>query len=464
MPTTQPETIPAEELPVEELPAEEVIVTPEPDMTELALRRLGYSVAAELPEEDELVVDPELPPEEAEVAAELPPEELPPEAPVVRAKRRAVPAVVPQASNQDIIKGLTEALRQSRDTPAPAVAAAAQTIALPKLNEYDADEVELAEFAAKTMPDKYAGAGSKALEYINKRDRKISEIIKEEGEFDPNSDDYRAFVTQNRPVISVGDRSKLTRERIKQEVMAEATRHFDEKQKEIDRKIRQIESTPKIKHALSESMKTALSVDDDAVKAYLEDPNKSMEDNPFETPVIMHVEKEAQSMTSEFLNIASGLIDPDSSNPLHVKLNEFIENQGKLIDAAPEERRVTSDGKVLVSRSQYARLSAEGSPNLGRYTPLSDSQVTTLMGEYHKNLLSGYLKTNRDRLTKAGYQRAAKAPPAAVTPQKVVAAAPVGATNKPKVAPRAVAAPRSAPAAPASSSGSAPHLKALGYS
>lgn len=473
MPDKQPDPAPGETPGATPPAAETPPAIEQTDITNLALNRLGYELENELPPEAPAAApeptpegeaapaaDPDAPAAAGETpaevpAAEAPPVATPPAAPVVVAKaKKKLPAPpVPAAPTAaEIIKGVTDALR----APAPAAAAPTPTAPVePELNDIDKADLELARYAAEAMPEKYKGFDAKVLQFVKERDAKIQEILAEDGTFDPNGDAYQKFIRERRPVYQGADRTRLTERRIKDEATKEADARIAASEKKYERQLRRLEATPKILAEVNRSTEELLAIEDEAVKAFKEDPTKAADINPFEAPIIATAANDVRAMTEEYLKIANDLVEPDAANPVHVGVSNLVRKQGEILDQMPESQRLAKDGRVYVSRETFAKLPAA---ERGRFATFDDAQVVVLIREFGKQVVNARLKDVRARLEKAGYKRQA----ATVAPVGAVKTTPAAPAQRPANAPKATSTPATAaPQKPVVRS-SSPHLKALG--
>lgn len=466
-----PETTatPAVETPPEEL-----------DVTATALKRLGFVLDDELPPDETPPETPEgdgegegtgdaNPPGSDDTPPENP-EETPtaPETPAAEEPRKTVKRKAPPPaplSAADIARAVAEALgnkgKPEEEVRKPIVADPEES-----LPEYDREELSLARFAAEVMPDKYKGMDQKYLSYLQKRDAKIAEIIKEEGEFDPQSEDFQKFVREHRPNFQGTDRQKVIKEQVKRETLSEADKRLQEREKKWERKIRELEVGPTIPKKLNEVQEYMLDLDDEAVKQFKSDPAKAADNNPIETPLIEGAVRDVAEMTKEYLRVANGLTDPSDDNPVHGALANFISHQGKLLDAIPEDKRVRADGRILVSRERMHQLVQSKSPQVASYCTFDDDMVVDMLREFGKQSIKTRLAETRARLEKAGFKRTVAAPVNTPAPTGAEAAAkpaaPVAQKPKPPQPPKAGASPTPPPPVKGGTKTVAPHLKALG--
>lgn len=443
------------------------------DILSTGLARLGYSLGDELPVDPPATEPPETPAETpevpetpaatepaapAETPAETPAEPPPEPEPERRPKRKVKP---PQPSVDEIVNRAVDRIKQA--TVPPATPPAPPPVDdLASLSDVDREEVELARFAAKAMPGKYGDMERKIRDFVDSRNKKVAEIIRENGEFDPNDEEYRKWVGSVRPNYSGADRNKLITERIKHETEESFERKYAEREKKLQREIKKVEAAPVIASAARETYQEIVGIDDDVAKAVAADPAKAIENNPFEAPTVLKNAQDTTKMVEEYMRISSGIIDADAQNPIHVGLDHLIAAQGRKLDAMPQDKRVAPDGRVWVSRDAYFKMREANDPNLSSYRTFEDRDVVTLIREFGKSVTVRQLSDIREKLAKSGYKREPSAAAPSGAPKAVVPPVAPAAPKKP-TAPKA-ASPASSPSIGAPGEASPAWMKSLGYS
>ncbi len=236
------------------------------NIAKMGLSRLGYAIAeaqpppAKEPEPEKEEPADEQKPEghdaeatppsdaaaEQSKAAEPAPADAAPAAEQPKRKLKKVDPPKPAATIDDI-KEIVSQLAQRPAATAPAAAApASQKPTEPELQPQDREEFELAKFAEQADPEKYRGMSQRWLEFVQKRDAFAAAKIKEDGEFDPNSDEFKQFVEQNRPGYQRGDRRKLEVAKIEDGAVQRARKEFEKEKVELRREIAKSTTVPQI--------------------------------------------------------------------------------------------------------------------------------------------------------------------------------------------------------------------------
>ena len=319
-----------------------------------------------------------------------------------QAKKQEQPAQ--QLSAGDVA---AEVLRLQQEQQAKAAAANAPK--KPTLAPDDQQELELAEYASGKKKDKYGDLPTKLTEYFQRRDEFLSEKAKEFGgrnspdfaEF-LHGEEYKTFVSDNRPGLTRADRADLERQRIRDEADSRADERVRETERKLRREIDAIKLAPVIEKKVNEALGELLSAEDEAVKAYQADPTKALNEMKLEASEVEQTAAGLRLVTEEYLNIHHGLKDPVQGNAIHDFLDKFVSEQGRQLDAKPEADRVRN-GKILVSPIKYYELEKAGKAS--GYETFSDSDVVTMLANFTKNTLPARLNTIRKDLESSGYRR-----------------------------------------------------------
>lgn len=323
--------------------------------------------------------------------------------------------------------GTKAALAESK--PAAPVAAA-PAVAEPTLSPDDQSDLEIAAYAASKMTDKYKDIDAKMKAWFTARDQFIEAKAKEFGgakspEFREflEGEDFKDFIKANRPTINPRDRKTLEHEKIKDEVTAAAKREQAEMEKKFKRELAAIKLEPQIEARTSEVVEELLTGDDEVVKAFKENPDAALESFPIEAKEVHQITSSIQNATKEYLRVANGLADGDAKNPLHVWMNDFITEQGRVLDKQPTEKRLREDGRLLVSHMTYDELVKKDPAAAKKYATFTNDDVVFMLTELGRKTINGKLKEVRGVLEKSGYSRAKPAPVATDDAAKAAAAA-----------------------------------------
>jgi hypothetical protein len=334
----------------------------------------------------------------------------PEEQPKPKLKRRTK-SDNPAISKDDIIAAVKEAVRPAKAEEPPKAPVDPEEFA--DLAPQDRDVLKLAKWAEENANEK--GLVSQHLSWIKARDKVVARMTADGGRFDPSSEEWREFLTENPPPINADKRIE-----IKTEMAATAAerraeermrKEIEEREKKLRREVNEMKLRPHIEKAAKETVDYILEDDDDVFKAVKEDPKKAIEDNPLEAPKVLAVAHDIRRVTEEFLAVANELKDYDDNDPAHRWVATFVEDQGKKLDALPAEKRMRG-GKILVSRQTYHDMVQANSPDLAKVETLSRQDIVTLLQDFGKNEAKRQVNEVRQSLEKSGYSRKQ---PAAIT-------------------------------------------------
>jgi hypothetical protein len=332
----------------------------------------------------------------------------------------------------------------------------------------DRKAIELAEYAAKIDP-KYAELPQKQRAFLATRNNHITEWLKENqvapgseefGEY-LNSAEYRSFVRSASPQITPLEREAIRERMIEDRTVAKMRHETAATQAEFERKLLRVELSPAIKQAADEVAANVIDIEDDAVKAFKDNPQAAYESNPAETPIINVFAEKARKLTAEYLEIDRGITMPDGTNPVHVELDKFIEGQGRLVDEL--EKPIMRNGKQVVSPAKYRELRNRRDPLIAKYEPLNSRDIVVLIQQAHKSGIESELKRVRDTLAKSGYARAPKPSSLSASDSASAAAATKPAPKEPVHSPKSIATRAPGPSGKPAAKPPTTMMKALGY-
>lgn len=296
--------------------------------------------------------------------------------------------------------------------------------------------LELAQFAARTSPEKYKDMEAKEINFITKHREYVQSVVNEKGTWtteDAQSDEYQKLLRQHKPVYQSGDREELLIQRGVEKGLSVAEKRFNEELKARDQKLADMEIRPQITKVLNTIEDDILSVlDKDVAAAIKASPSKAAEESSIEAAIAITVIADTQASASEYLKLAKKSIEYDENNSVHKKLVGFIQKQGEYLEQIPEANR-QRDGKTLVSRARWATIPKEQRPN---YCTFDDGDVLDMLAVSGRNYVTSAVKVAHEKIEKSGYERKG------TTPAKPATAAAPAATSAPpaeKPAPAAAA-------------------------
>lgn len=312
----------------------------------------------------------------------VPPAPTPAPAPQPPATPPPAPAPAPVNSDEEYIKGLSEAQRE---------------------------ELELARYAESKHPE-MKGKANEVLAYF----KKVDEFALKHPDLTPESDEFKQFVANNQPKFS--NRRALEVSRIKDQAVDEAAQKLrketDDKLAEIRRKTYELETRPKVEKAVKE-FEEALTSGQYAVPEGVSDIgnevakrikevgyDKALKEYPVEAPLI----KQSMAAAQEYLNIMNGLATVDFNNPTHSWLADFVEQQGNFFAQNAKPAQKVVDGRTFLPRAQFSELARTNPKEATRHWTFTDAQILEMIAV--NGLVAAHSEVQR--LEQAGFKRERK--------------------------------------------------------
>lgn len=376
----------------------------------------------------------------ADKKTETPPvASTPPAAPPEAPKKK--PIEVQKAKPiEEIVEGVVR--RIVKETPPEAAAPAPKkeepatgdpdAAFVESLDEDQKEAFELAQYAAKAMPDKYGNMPKRTVEYLKKVDSYIDEKRKEDPEWDPENDEsFATFIEENRPTYQAGDRKRLERQQIADEVRADVKKEFLPQIEESKRITRAQELKPEIEKAAQSYVETIAQrfVPDDkspfsgvlkvvSEKGFTDDGWKEARQvDPLAAATAQTFMNQAQSLGREYLELVSGVSDQVQFNPkapittaanqkaiMQQRLFGFIDQQEALFAQQGGDMRVIN-GKSFVPRRELAAMPPS---EQAKHWTLGHSDVLDMLAVEASRQAEIALKTEIQRREAEGYVRNGK--------------------------------------------------------
>ena len=293
--------------------------------------------------------------------------------------------------------------------------------------------------------------------------------------FDENDEAFMSFVESSRPDIEPARWEKLKTDRLVAKVSEDTERRitdkFEREQKELKDRQLILEKRPIIESRLTQfqqrvgSLLTADATSQAAVIAKTigeEGVQKATEKDPYFTPILVKAYEHGERAAAEFLAMTHGVKAYDAQDPVQDWLVKFIRRAGEVFAVNGGERRVRVDDgaqKSFLPRGQYYELLRSNPAEAGKHWTFSEEDVLGMIEFNTKDHINALIKTETERLTKAGFVRAAPQPAPAAVPQPTNPPGPNGAPTTP---PEPVGSPRAGvTAAPGQGGGTTPVNRAM---
>jgi hypothetical protein len=412
-------------------------------------------------------------------AASTPPPTPPPAKPKVEVEKgKPIEEIV-----EGVLKRISKQTEEPPAKPTPPPAAQPKTEGidqsyLESLTEAQREEVELAQFAAKTMPEKYGKLPEKTVAYLKKVDEFISTKQKEDPEWDPNQDDsFSEFIEENRPSYQAGDKRKLERTMIASEVRADIEKEIQPKLDQASRVSRMQEIKPELERAIpsyrQEVAQSMASDDKSPLKAVM---SKAVEKglteeawkeakaiDPLAATIAQSFTEDAVSYGKLYLEMATGVRDQvqykSELSPNHkhnqeallqAKLWDFIDTQESIFNQHGGNLKVI-DGRTFLPRREFSALpKAEQAKHwtIGHTDVLNLLRDNAAIGakealemELKRRESEGFKRNGEKQAPKTETPPASQPPPPSESPKATVTASP-GAGNPPASPPSPVLMPK----------------------
>lgn len=281
---------------------------------------------------------------------------------------------------------------------------------IPEEREY----YEMAKFASDNMTE-HKDLDKQFLEYFKKSKSYVEKRLNDDPYVDLNEDqEYKEFVTKNRPEFSPVDAKKIERAIITKqaEEAAEAKVKPEverlRREQEVARLKPQVEAKKKEYRAQFHKI-----LPEDAQEVLAKDGAEALEkQNPIRYKVMDEITTNLLRFADAFQDITSGLVEYDQGNQLHKELLDWVEKeQDHYINAGDTAK----DGKTFMRRERFYRTPEE---QRTQYFTWSDDDLMVLLVYRAQERLKETLKYQEAMLEKAGYVRQAQPQVAQPQPQK----------------------------------------------
>ena len=264
-------------------------------------------------------------------------------------------------------------------------------------------------YADKKLGGEYKGQSNKFKAFLKKSKDYLDKKMTEDEFYDPSTDDqYKDFLSKNRPSFTRADEDKVYREMILEEADKRTQKRTDERVQQLEQQLKKQEVTPKLNQAkanfrkvaqdtvIPEEYRKTLAEGDESIK-------KFAESNPFEYQIL-------ENFTQQLLTYSDALtdifLDPTArldleNNKIHQDLNNWLEKeQESFIQSGQTEQ----DGKLFMRRERYYQMPDD---KRSEYYTWSDNDLLKILALRYSDLIQNALNQQKSQLEKAGYTRSA---------------------------------------------------------
>lgn len=288
-------------------------------------------------------------------------------------------------------------------------------------------EVDLAAFAEKKNPERYAGMAGKVKGFFASHQELVAAKAKElggekSGEFKDwlESDDYKTWVANNRPSYVRGDKQKLAEDLVAERAREEARKEMAPELKALERQTAELKHAPII-HVKKERCLQIILTDpseskDPALVEFAKDATKFTQAYPEEGRLIAADALEAVELIEEVYKVDLDLVEfnPRAPTPKQAKIRDFSVALNAELRAKHPNGFEAADGKILVDAATYDRL---GLHKDERYRTFTADEIAGALAAQRNAEVLNKLKQRREGVTKSIYAPRAEAPAAAPSGQ-----------------------------------------------
>jgi hypothetical protein len=279
------------------------------------------------------------------------------------------------------------------------------------LLDEEKDQLEIARFAERANPGKYKGYAEKTAKFLRDHAAKT-----EAEDFDPDSDEYKAWLAKERPAMSNTEIRILERERGAETAREEARKHSNEV---LDKTFRAMEAPAVKRDADAYFNKASTEVlPDEVAKVFKESPAKAREQYPLEYEIVEKALDSHTNVVEEMFLLTRSNPDTgrtlkafDEANPLHMQALKLVNDT----DAAFKRSGgadLVRNGRRFLPRTELARVPAA---DRGKYWTFTSKEIADRSTGLVKAQIAQQINSESERLKKLGFERrpvAAAAAPA----------------------------------------------------
>lgn len=371
---------------------------PAPEAKPEPVSRPGRSITDAIDEPpDETPPPPKKPDEKPAGEAAAPAKETPPAERPIRVRRRAEPAPTPPP------------VPVAPPPPAPVAKTPDQELEETLLPE-EKEQLENARYAEAKFP-KHAGLAARTAKFLREH-----AALTEKPDFDPESDDYKAWLAKNSVAISPRDMREIEREKDREIIRADMAKESAATNDDV---FQQLEE-PKVKAEADQlyAQMANEALPEDLLKTIREKGSAvAAKEFPVEYKIAADITAAATSDMEEFMRITR--VNPktgrtlrayDPANAQHTRIIEFVNDVGASFKAAG--KGLVRDGQSFLTREEYFSVPKD---KRAPYWTFTNRDIITQAKATAKVSIGKMIAAENARLADMGYVRT-KAAPAATPP------------------------------------------------
>jgi hypothetical protein len=314
------------------------------------------------------------------------------------------------------LKSVADAVREVL----PEITRSNAAAAAPALSQEEQAEVDLARFAERKNPERYAGFADKVKNFYSAHEQHRAEQAARLGgpksaDFKDylESDEYREWVKENRPAYARGDRDKLKEDVIAERARDDAKREMAPQLKALERQTAELKYAPMIQAKTNDALKIIISdvnaEKDAALEGFAKDPVKFGEAHPEEAQIIAAEAGDAVELIEEVYRIDHDLVDfnPKAPTPKQAKIRTFVLGQNASLRQQYPNGIEMKDGKILIDAETFAAKKLGNDP---RYRVFTADEIAGMLATTRNAQVLEKLKRRREGITKSVYTTKVETP------------------------------------------------------
>lgn len=308
-----------------------------------------------------------------EVKPEVKPEEKPKEEKAkVKVSRKAPAPDVKTIAAEAATAATREALKAAE---AATIKKPGQTkpqieVDIERLPEEYREDIPVLRRMEEKWPEKYKGLTDKYVKASSRIEAYREKWLQDNPgqQFDPEAQEHASFIESNEVDWSDRDYARTLSSIETESALEQERKKVNEKLEEVESKLVEKELEPAIRSRQSEISRGIISAIDKEFVGIIGDNgtvnrkeiDRLREIDPFRTDTLLA----AVSNTSRFIDVAERIFHPsgrfkaDKANPAHVDAARFLIAIEDEITAGGEDYMVRQDGKVFVTRHEWAAMDA----------------------------------------------------------------------------------------------------------
>ena len=293
------------------------------------------------------------------------------------------------------------------------------------LLDEEKDQLEIARFAEKANPTKYKGYGERTEKFLREHAAKT-----DADDFDPDSDEYKAWLAKERPAMSNSEIRILERERGAETAREEARKQSSEV---LDKTFRAMEAPAVKRDADAYFTKASTEVlPPEVAKVFKESPAKAREQYPLEYEIVEKVLDAHTNVVEEMFLLTRTNPDTgrtlrafDEANPLHMQALQLV-NATDAEFKRSGGAELVRNGRRFLPRTELARVPAA---DRGKYWTFTSKEIADRSTGSVRAQIAQQITGENERMKKLGFERRMPAAAAAEAPAKKSPPAPRPSVN-----------------------------------